>query len=140
MTAVRARRRGIIGKLLTDAWDITTASYVSLKDVAAQEAADRWALKEAVVPVLRQVLATADGTLAVPLSSLTQDVVDLGDRLVVVTDGSSDPSVSLAVQDVDGDGVWDTHLVGLVDGEWTKLSGRLGSLADVGQALVTREA
>jgi hypothetical protein len=109
-------------------------------EVAAQEAADRQALEEAVVPVLRQVLATADGTLAVPLSSLTQDVVDLGDRLVVVTDGSSDPSVSLAVQDVDGDGVWDTHLVGLVDGGWTKLSGPLGTLADVGQALATREA
>ena len=109
-------------------------------EVAAQEAADRQALEEAVVPVLQQVLATADGTLAVPLSSLTQDVVDLGDRLVVVTDGSSDPSVSLAVQDVDGDGVWETHLVGLVDGGWTKLSGPLGTLADVGQALVTREA
>jgi len=108
-------------------------------EVAAQEAADRQALEEAVVPVLQQVLATADGTLAVPLSSLTQDVVDLGDRLVVVTDGSSDPPVSLAVQDVDGDGVWDTHLVGLVDGGWTKISGPLGSLADVGQALATRE-
>ena len=109
-------------------------------EVAAQEDADRQALEDAVLPVLRQVLATADGTLAVPLSSLTQDVVDLGDRLVVVTDGSSDPSVSLAVQDVDGDGVWQTHLVGLVDGGWTKLSGPLGSLADVGQALATREA
>ena len=109
-------------------------------EVAAQEDADRQALEEAVLPVLRQVLATADGTLAVPLSSLTQDVVDLGDRLVVVTDGSSDPSVSLAVQDVDGDGVWDTHLVGLVDGGWTKLSGPLSTLADVGQALATREA
>ena len=109
-------------------------------EVAAQEDADRQALEDAVLPVLRQVLATADGTLAVSLSSLTQDVVDLGDRLVVVTDGSSDPSVSLAVQDVDGDGVWKTHLVGLVDGGWTKLSGPLGTLADVGQALVTREA
>ena len=110
-------------------------------EVAAQEAADRQALEEAVVPVLRQVLATADGTLAVALSSLTQYVVDLGDRLVVVTDGSSDPSVSLAVQDVDGDGVWDTHLVAQgADGGWTKLSGPLGTLADVGQALVTREA
>ena len=109
-------------------------------DVVAQAAADRQALRDAVVPVLQQVLATADGTPAVPLSSLTQDVADLGDRLVVVTDGSSDPPVSLAVQDVDGDGVWDTHLVGLVDGGWTKLSGPLGTLADVGQALVTREA
>ena len=109
-------------------------------EVAAQEDADRQALRDAVVPVLQQVLATADGTPAVPLSSLTQDVADLGDRLVVVTDGSSDPPVSLAVQDVDGDGVWDTHLVGLVDGGWTKLSGPLGTLADVGQALVTREA
>ena len=110
-------------------------------DVAAQVAADRQALRDAVLPVLRQVLATADGTLAVALSSLTQDVVDLGDRLVVVTDGSSDPSVSLAVQDVDGDGVWDTHLVAQgADGGWTKLSGPLGTLADVGQALATREA
>ena len=108
-------------------------------EVAAQEDADRQALEDAVLPVLRQVLATADGTLAVALSSLTQDVVDLGDRLVVVTDGSSDPPVSLAVQDVDGDGVWDTHLVGLVEGGWTKLSGPLGSLADVGQALATQE-
>jgi len=109
-------------------------------DEVAQVAADRQALRDAVVPVLQQVLATADGTPAVPLSSLTQDVADLGDRLVVVTDGSSDPPVSLAVQDVDGDGVWETHLVGLVDGGWTKLSGPLGSLADVGQALATREA
>ena len=109
-------------------------------EVAAQEDADRQALEDAVLPVLRQVLATADGTLAVALSSLTQDVVDLGDRLVVVTDGSSDPPVSLAVQDVDGDGVWETHLVGQVDGGWTKLSGPLSTLADVGQALVTREA
>ena len=108
-------------------------------EVAAQVAADRQALRDAVVPVLQQVLATADGTLAVALSSLTQDVADLGDRLVVVTDGSSDPPVSLAVQDVDGDGVWQTHLVGLVDGGWTKISGPLGSLADVGQALATRE-
>ena len=108
-------------------------------DVAAQVAADRQALRDAVVPVLQAVLATADGTPAVALGSLTQDVADLGDRLVVVTDGSSDPSVSLAVQDVDGDGVWDTHLVGLVDGGWTKLSGPLTSLADVGQALVTQE-
>ena len=108
-------------------------------EVAAQEAADRQALEDAVLPVLRQVLATADGTLAVALSSLTQDVVDLGDRLVVVTDGSSDPSVSLAVQDVDGDGVWQTHLVGLVDGGWTKLSGPLSTLADVGEALAAQE-
>ena len=108
-------------------------------EVAAQEAADRQALEEAVLPVLRQVLATADGTLAVALSSLTQDVVDLGDRLVVVTDGSSDPPVSLAVQDVDGDGVWETHLVGLVDGGWTKLSGPLSTLADVGAALAAQE-
>ena len=108
-------------------------------EVAAQEDADRQALEEAVLPVLRQVLATADGTLAVPLSSLTQDVVDLGDRLVVVTDGSSDPPVSLAVQDVDGDGVWKTHLVGLVDGQWTRLSGPLSSLADVGAALAEQQ-
>ena len=109
-------------------------------EVAAQEDADRQALRDAVVPVLQAVLATADGTLAVPLSSLTQDVADLGDRLVVVTDGGSTPPVSLAVQDVDGDGVWDTHLVGLVDRGWTRLSGPLASLADVGQALATREA
>jgi len=120
--------------------DAAAALAAREADEVAQVAADRQALEDAVVPVLQAVLATADGTLAVPLSSLTQDVVDLGDRLVVVTDGSSDPPVSLAVQDVDGDGVWDTHLVGLVDGEWTKLSGPLTSLADVGQALVTREA
>ena len=108
-------------------------------DVVAQAAADRQALRDAVVPVLQQVLATADGTPAVPLGSLTQDVADLGNRLVVVTDGGSSPPVSLGVQDVDGDGVWETHLVGLVDGGWTKLSGPLTSLADVGQALATRE-
>jgi len=35
MTAVLARRRGIIGKIA--AWDITSASYVSAKDVSAQD-------------------------------------------------------------------------------------------------------
>ena len=119
--------------------DAAAALAAREADEVAQEAADRQALEEAVVPVLQQVLATADGTPAVPLSSLTQDVADLGDRLVVVTDGSSDPPVSLAVQDVDGDGVWKTHLVGLVDGGWTKLSGPLGTLADVGQALATQK-
>jgi len=48
--------------------------------------------------------------------------------------------VSLGVQDVDGDGVWETHLVGLVDGEWTKLSGPLPDLAALGEALATQEA
>ena len=39
-------------------------------EVAAQVAADRRALEGAVVPVLQSVLATADGTPAVALSSL----------------------------------------------------------------------
>ena len=68
--------------------DAAAALAAREADVAAQVAADRQALRDAVVPVLQQVLATADGTPAVPLSSLTQDVADLGDRLVVVTDGS----------------------------------------------------
>ena len=108
-------------------------------DVAAQTVADRRALRDAVVPVLQAVLATADGTPAVALSSLTQDVADLSNRLVIVTDGSSSPPVSLGVQDVDGDGVWETHLVGLVDGQWTRLSGPLTSLADVGAALAEQQ-
>jgi len=107
-------------------------------DVQAQAAADRKALRDAVVPVLQQVLDDG-GSPAVPLSSLTQDVADLGNRLVIVTDGSSDPTVSLGVQDVDGDGVWETHLVGLVDGQWTRLSGPLSSLADVGAALAEQQ-
>ena len=120
--------------------DAAAALAAREADVAAQEAADRQALRDAVVPVLQSVLATADGTLAVALSSLTQDVADLSNRLVVVTDGGSSPSVSLAVQDVDGDGVWETHLVAQgADGEWTKLSGPLGTLADVGQALATQK-
>ena len=119
--------------------DAAAALAAREADEVAQVAADRQALEDAVVPVLQSVLATADGTLAVALSSLTQDVVDLGDRLVVVTDGGSTPPVSLAVQDVDGYGVWDTHLVGLVDGGWTKLSGPLTTLADVGAALAERE-
>ena len=107
-------------------------------DVVAQAAADRQALRDAVVPVLQQVLDDG-GSPAVPLSSLTQDVADRGNRLVIVTDGSSDPTVSLGVQDVDGDGVWETHLVGLVDGQWTRLSGPLSSLADVGAALAEQQ-
>ena len=118
--------------------DAAAALAAREDDLVAQRVADRRALRDAVVPVLQAVLDDG-GSPAVPLGSLTQDVADLGDRLVVVTDGSSDPPVSLAVQDVDGDGVWETHLVGLVDGGWTKLSGPLASLADVGQALVTRE-
>ena len=107
-------------------------------DVVAQAAADRQALRDAVVPVLQAVLDDG-GSPAVPLSSLTQDVADLDNRLVIVTDGSSDPTVSLGVQDVDGDGVWETHLVGLVDGQWTRLSGPLSSLADVGAALAEQQ-
>ena len=119
--------------------DAAAALAAREADVQAQTVADRQALRDAVVPVLQAVLATADGTPAVSLGSLTQDVADLGNRLVVVTDGGSDPSVSLGVQDVDGDGVWQTHLVGLVDGGWTRLSGPLATLADVGEALATQE-
>jgi len=107
-------------------------------DVQAQAAADRQALRDAVVPVLQAVLDDG-GSPAVPLSSLTQDVADLSNRLVIVTDGSSDPTVSLVVQDVDGDGVWETHLVGLVDGGWTKLSGPLADLAALGEVLAGQQ-
>ena len=120
--------------------DAAAALAAREADVQAQVKAGRKALREAVVPVLQAVLDVGTGSPAVALSSLKQEVADLDNRLVVVTDGSSSPSVSLGVQDVDGDGVWKTHLVGLVDGGWTRLSGPLATLADLGQALATQEA
>ena len=103
---------------------------------AVKDQSDRDSLRAAAIAALRGVLATADGTPAVALSSLTVELVDLGVRLVVVTDPASVPPVSLGVVDEGGAHV---TLVGLVDGGWTRLSGPLPDLAALGVALAAQE-
>ena len=117
--------------------EATSALSIAEADAAADEAAARDSLRAAAIESLRTVLATSDGTLAVALSTLTIELTDLKERLVIVTDPASAPSVSLGVSDKDQTTV---HLVAMIDGGWTKLSDPLGSLADVGQALATQEA
>ena len=117
--------------------EATSALSIAEADAAADEAAARDSLRAAAIESLRTVLATSDGTLAVALSTLTIELTDLKERLVIVTDPASAPSVSLGVSDKDQTTV---HLVAMIDGGWTKLSGPLTSLADVGQSLATREA
>lgn len=104
---------------------------------AALEAAEQ-ALRQAAIAALRAVLDKGDGTPAVGLATLTQEHVDLDERLVIVTDETSDPSVSLAVQDLNDDGEWKVHLVALDAGAWVQKSGPLASLADIGGALEER--
>lgn len=109
-------------------------------EAAAALDAERDNLRAAAIAALGTVLDTGDGTPAVPLSGLTQNVVDLPNRNVVVTDDTSTPVVSLAVRDPDGDGTFAVWLVTLVNGRWTKVAGPLDDLADLGAALAEQGA
>lgn len=109
------------------------AARRAAKEAALEAARDQ--LRQDAIQALRAVLEKGDGTLAVGLATLTQEQVDLDNGLVIVTDGTSVPPVSLAVQDKNRDGTWKVHLVVLDAGAWTPRSGPLATLADVGAAL-----
>ena len=101
---------------------------------AALEAA-RDQLRQDAIQALRAVLLKEGGTPAVGLATLTQEHVDLENGLVIVTDETSVPAVSLAVQDKTRDGTWKVNLVEQIDGAWTPKSKALATLADVGETL-----
>lgn len=109
---------------------------MSIRQAALDALADRYTdLRAGAIDALRAVLDDGTGTPVVPLSTLEQVIVDLDNRLVVVTDPASAPPLSLGVQDLDGDDVWKVHLVEQVDGQWTKRSDPVADLGELGAAI-----
>lgn len=93
---------------------------------AAQLETDRKALRDAAKIEIGKVIAPVTWAQA----ALSFVATDLTNRLVVASDGT----IALAADQADG-GKWRVRLVTLVDGQWTRQSGALSSLAELGAVL-----
>ena len=116
---------------MTTLTEAAEAAY--LKHIADAEAAieaERKALRQAAVEAVRSVLVRPDGT------GMTLTEAGLKPVYTVVEQGMvvySDGAVSLAA--IRREDRWPVFLVELVDGQWTRRSDRIRTLAELGAAL-----
>lgn len=108
--------------------DKAAAAYRAELDAAAAEVeSQRRALRTAATEAVRAVVG----------STLTEAGLQLKDADVAAGRVVwSDGTVSLG--SILREGEWRVYLVGVVDGQWTRLSGRLRDLSDLGEALAAQ--
>lgn len=117
---------------------IRTAALGAWEDRQTMDAAARQAARDELVAAARVrigELPAPDGTM--PLAGKLKDDgkspavhVDMGERLVVIDDGTATVSVRELA-----DGTREVRLVELVDGAWTRRSEPVGTLAELGAAI-----